>query len=81
MKTTIDIAAPVLREARALAAKEGTTLQALVEQGLRHVIAAKKQKKPFRLRRVTFGGEGLRPELRDATWDEIRDLSYQRGED
>ena len=70
MKTTIDIADPVLREARTLAANQGTTLRALVEQGLRHVIAEQKHRKPFRLRLVTFGGEGLRPELRDATWDE-----------
>ncbi len=38
MKTTIDIADPLLREARKLANREGTTLRALVEQGLRHVI-------------------------------------------
>jgi len=35
MKTTIDIADPLLDEARKLAAREGTTLRALVERGLR----------------------------------------------
>lgn len=82
MKTTIDIADPVLKEARRLANHEGTTLRALVEQGLRTVIAEKKlRKKPFRLRVVTFGGRGLRPELKDASWDEICEISYRRGEE
>jgi hypothetical protein len=77
MKTTIDIADAILREARKVAASEGTTLRALVEQGLRQVIADKQRKPTFRLRLVTSGGRGLRPELRDASWDEIRDLSYE----
>ena len=53
MKTTVDIADPILNEARKLAAREGTTLRALVEQGLRRVISEKKRKQPFRLRLVT----------------------------
>ena len=81
MKTTIDIADPILREARRLAAHEGTTLRALVEQGLRQLIAEKKRKKPYRWQPVIVEGHGLRPELKNATWDEIRDLSYERGEE
>jgi hypothetical protein len=82
MKTTIDIATPVLREAQKVAAREGTTLRSLVEEGLRRVLTEKKKRKsPFRLRLVTVGGRGLRPELRDASWDEIRDMSYRRGEE
>jgi hypothetical protein len=81
MKTPIDIADPVLREARKVAAREGTTLRSLVEEGLRRVLIEKKQKRPFRLRLATFGGEGLRPELRNASWDEIREMSYERGKE
>jgi hypothetical protein len=82
MKTTIDIADPILREARKLASQEGTTLRALVEQGLRKLISERKQKQqPFRWRPVTSGGQGLRPELRDASWDEIRDLSYEKDDE
>jgi hypothetical protein len=81
MKTTVDIADPVLREARRVAAREGRTLRSLIEEGLRRVLADKKgRKSPFRLRLVTAGGRGLRPELRDASWDEIRDRSYERGD-
>ncbi len=80
MKTTIDIAGPVLDKARKLAAREGTTLRALVEQGLRQVIAGKERKKPFRLRPVTFKGYGLQPEFQDADWEKMRDAIYERGE-
>jgi hypothetical protein len=79
MKTTVEIADPVLREARKLASREGATLRSLIEEGLRRIIAERKRKSAFRLRLITAGGRGLRPELRDANWDEIRDLSYERG--
>jgi hypothetical protein len=77
MKTTLDIPDPLLREVRKIAARERTTLRALVEQGLRKVIADRKTARPFRLRLVTFNGQGLVPELRDADWDKIRDLAYE----
>ncbi len=37
MKTTLEIADPLLRAARSLARRRGTTLRALVEAGLRKV--------------------------------------------
>jgi hypothetical protein len=77
MKTTVEIADALLREVRKIAARDNTTLRALIEEGLRLVLAEKKQK-PFRLRRASFGGRGLRPELKDASWSEIRALCYQR---
>src|SRR5215218_5709383 len=39
MKTTLDISDPLLREARKVAARQGTTLRALVELGLRRILA------------------------------------------
>lgn len=81
MKTTIDIADPLLAEARKIAASEGTTLRALVEQGLRRVITENKRKPKFRLKLVTFKGDGLQPHLKNASWAEIRDLSYERDEE
>jgi hypothetical protein len=77
MKTTLDIPEPLLRDARKLAAREGTTLKALVEQGLRQIVEDRKRSRNFRLRKVTFKGRGLRPELRDATWDQLRALAYE----
>ncbi len=77
MKTTIEIADPLLREARKLAAREGLTLRAMVERGLQNEIAEGRNGAPFKLRRASFKGNGLRPELRDASWDRLRDLAYQ----
>lgn len=79
MKTTIQIADSLLREARRVARQERTTLRALVEEGLRRAIAERRSRrsKRFRLRRVTFKGRGLQPHLAGATWDQILDLSYE----
>jgi len=77
MKTTLEISDPLLREARKLAARERTTLRALVEQGLRQVVTEKKQKPVFRLRKASFRGRGLRPELGGAGWERLRDLAYE----
>ena len=77
MKTTLDIPDPLLREARKLAARERMTLRALVEQGLRHIVTEKKRRPPFHLRKASFKGRGLRPELADAGWDRLRDLAYE----
>jgi hypothetical protein len=83
MKTTLEIADPLLHEARKVAARERTTLRALVEQGLRQVLAERnRKKKRFQLREVSFKGRGLRPELAAAGWDRLRDISYEgRGGD
>ncbi len=77
MKTTIDLADPLLDEARRLAQREGTTLRALVEQGLRQVLAQKRRSAPFRLRDASFAGDGLRPELAGASWERLRELAYE----
>ena len=78
MKTTLDISDPLLREARKVVARERTTLRALVEQGLRRLIAEKQRRPKFQLRKASFKGRGLRPELRDAGWDRLRELAYER---
>lgn len=77
MKTTIEIADSLLEDARKLAVRERTTLRALIEQGLRRLLAERSGKKPFRLRRVTFRGKGLQAGVADATWDRIRELAYE----
>ena len=77
MKTTLDISDPLLRQARKIAARERTTLRALVEQGLRSVVAEKQNRPEFRLRKASFKGRGLRPEWSDASWDRMRDLAYE----
>jgi hypothetical protein len=79
MKTTIHIPDSLFDEARKVAAQEKTTLKALVEEGLRKVVAEHCDRKPegFNLRQAAFRGQGLQPHVAGATWDQILDLSYE----
>jgi hypothetical protein len=79
MKTTIHIPDSLFNEARKVARKEGTTLKALVEEGLRKVVAERRGRKPggFKLRKASFKGLGLQPHLAGVTWDQILDISYE----
>jgi hypothetical protein len=60
MKTTVEISDTLFQEARALAAREGTTFRVLVETGLRAVLASRaSEPAEFRLRDASFGGQGM----------------------
>jgi Bacterial antitoxin of type II TA system, VapB len=76
MKTTIEISDALLREARKLAAREGVTLRALVERGLHRVLVEAKRP-PFRMRDGRFGGNGLQPEVRHMSFEQLLDMSYE----
>lgn len=77
MKTTVEISDPLLRDVRKLAAREGVTLRELVERGLHRIVDEARHGAPFKLRRASFKGKGLQTELRDAPWDQLRDLAYE----
>lgn len=78
MKTTIEIADPLLDAARRIAARDGDSLRSLVEQGLRKVVAERRVRaKPFRLRDASVHGEGLQPEFAGASWEQMRAVIYE----
>ena len=77
MKTTVQIPDNLLKEARKLANEEKTTLKSLLEEGLRRIVAERKRRGKFKLRKATFKGEGLQPNLEGAAWDRIRDVTYE----
>jgi hypothetical protein len=77
MKTTIDIADALFEQARRVAAREGTTIKALVEQGLENVLSERRAAPAFRLRDASYGGEGLQPAAAAASWDRLRELSCE----
>ncbi len=78
MKTTVEISDGILDEARKVAAREGTTIRELIEAGLRKEVRQRRRGgSRFRLRRASFKGRGLVPELAGAGWDRIRDLAYE----
>jgi len=77
MKTTVEISDSLFEEARKVAHRDRTTLKVLVEEGLRKIISDRKRRKGFRLRKATFKGNGLQSHLAGASWDQIRELSYE----
>jgi hypothetical protein len=77
MKTTVRISNALVQQARRLARRDGTTLRALIEEGLRLVVAERGRAGRSRLRRATFKGAGLQAGVADASWEQIRDLVYE----
>ncbi|EFL23673.1 hypothetical protein SSOG_03387 [Streptomyces himastatinicus ATCC 53653] len=77
MKTTVEISDALLAEARRTAREEGTTLRALIEEGLRSVLTDHTQRSnTFTLPDASVGGAGLQPEAEGASWEQLRGLAY-----
>jgi len=66
MKTTIEIADDLLARSRKLADRQGVTLRALVEEGLRLVLKVRSSSEARAFVLPTFGGSGLTERYRDA---------------
>lgn len=78
MKTTIDVAEALLREAREVARRDHTTLKDLVQEGLRRVLDERRPlRQAFRLRLIEPGGGGFQPEFADGDWQRVRDEIYR----
>lgn len=77
MKTTVEISDPLLQKARRRASREGTTVRALIERGLRKVLDERAGDRPFTLRDASVGGNGLQDGAKGLSWDQIRELSYK----
>lgn len=76
MKTTVHIPDALLAEVQQLAQQEGTTLKALVREGLQRVVAERRSEPCFALRDASVMGRGLQPEMADASWEKLRDAIY-----
>ncbi len=78
MKTTIEIADDLFESVQQVARSEKTTFRSLTEQGLR-IVLKEKQAKPtkWRWKPVTFKGDGLTDEFKDASWERIRHEIYK----
>ncbi|HEY7390065.1 MAG TPA: class I SAM-dependent methyltransferase [Bryobacteraceae bacterium] len=59
MRTTVDIAEPLLDNAKRRAAERGVTLSVLVEDALRQHLYARPDKEALPFKLITVGGEGL----------------------
>ena len=78
MKTTVEIPDSLLDEAKKVAARQDTTLRVLIIEGLRRVLVERKRAGAFRLRKATFRGKGLHPDMAGAPWERIREMAYEK---
>ena len=79
MKTTVDISDPLFERAKRIAARERTTMRALIEEGLLEAVRKRAgSRAAFRMRDVAFrDGRGLQPEFADGRWDRVLDAVYE----
>ncbi|MHB1193588.1 MAG: DUF2191 domain-containing protein [Longimicrobiales bacterium] len=77
MKTTVEIPDALLEAAKTEAARRGTTLRSLLEEGLRHVLEDGPAPRRFRLPDASVTGRGLDPDVREGSWDGVRALIYE----
>jgi len=80
MKTTIDIATALLEEAKALAREQGTTLRALVERGLRHILSEPAAPQSEAFRPIT-GKLRPKPGVDLSDWKAIEEIIYEPRHD
>ena len=76
MKTTVEIADSLLRQAKEIAVRGDTTLRELVESGLRKELASR-QTTEYQLVDASFGGSGLQSGINEGDWRTIMDLVYE----
>ncbi len=76
MKTTVEISDALLEAAKRLAAERGTTLRAIVEEGLRTMVE-RAEAECFTLRDASVDGEGLHEEVREGGWTRIVERAYE----
>lgn len=73
MKTTLDIPDALIREIKAIAASEGTSMRSVVEDALRRELERRRSVPEWQPRPdLVYGGDGLTDEAAGLTWEEIR---------
>lgn len=77
MKTTIELSDALFDRARRYARRRNLTLKAVMEMGLRKVVEEAEPVGGFKLRRASFRGRGLSPQMQDANWEQLRAAAYE----
>jgi hypothetical protein len=77
MKTTIEISDDLLERSRKQAQREGSTLRALVEEGLQLALKARRSRPGKEIVFPVYGGSGMSEAFKDAGWEQIRDEIYR----
>lgn len=77
MKTTVELSDDLAQKAKQLAARRGTTLRAVIEDGIRLMVREEQMPREFRLRDATVAGAGLQPEFRGRPWSAILETACE----
>ena len=80
MKTTVDIQDELLARAKRHAKDTGRTLRAVIEDGLREVLAAPTGPNPYRLPDLSTGHTEAEDPLEAYSWQDLRGLIYGEPE-
>ena len=80
MKTTLDIHDELLARAKRHAKKTGRPLRAVVEDGLRQVLAAPPSRDCYRLSDLSAGQSGAGDPLEVYSWQTLRGVIYGETE-
>ena len=80
MKTTLDIHDELLARAKRHAKKTGRPLRAVVEDGLRQVLAAPSSRNRYRLPDLSTGHASAEDPLEVYSWQDLRGLIYGETE-
>ena len=76
MKTTIDIADALLARAKRHAQRSGIPLRAVVEEGIRRVLAAEDAPTAYQLPDLSVGDAKDENPLESMSWPDLRDEIY-----
>ena len=76
MKTTLDIHDELLARAKRHAKETGRPLRAVVEDGLRRVVAAAGHRRQYELPDLRVGDPNSPDPFATYSWPELRDLIY-----
>jgi hypothetical protein len=79
MKITLNIPTPLMTEAEVVARRDGTTVRALIERGLRLALAERRERTRFQLRDESVRGSGLQAGAQDMTWRQVLDVCHDRS--
>jgi len=74
MKTTVEINDALLERARCRAIETGQSLGAVVEDGLRQLLAKPRPAGRYRMRDLSYGDPDGPDPLKQYSWNQIRDL-------
>ncbi len=78
MKTTVELSDAILTAAKRAADADGITLRALLEEGLKLVLAKRKQRsRPYDLPDTSVDGHGLTADFRGQDWQVIAAEIYR----